>query len=449
MSFPRYSAYNDSGIDWMGEVPADWAVAAVAHRYEVVLGKMLDEKQITGDHLAPYLRNVDVQWDRIDTDDLPQMDFAGAHLDRFRLAVGDLLVCEGGEVGRAAIWQGELSECYYQKALHRLRPRSDGADHSRFMFYLLKMAADRGVFAASGGKSTIAHLTAEGLRRHRFAFPSTQVQVDVARFLDHETAKIDALVEEQKRLIELLKEKRQAVISHAVTKGLNPNAPMKDSGVEWLGEVPAHWHVLPLKYFADIGNGSTPNRDRADYWCPTGFPWLSSTVVNQDEVTQADEFVTALALAECHLPRVQPPAILIGITGQGRTRGMATTLMIEATINQHIAYARPRGETIKLGYLRRLFDMAYSKLRADSEAGGSTKAAITCDQIANLRFPLPPAAEQDEVAQAIALEAVKFDALAEDATQAMSLLQERRTALISAAVTGMIDVRRAAAEASV
>ena len=232
MSFPRHAKYIDSGVDWVGSVPAHWAVMPVGFRYEVMLGKMLDEKRVTGDHLASYLRNVDVQWDQINIDDLPQMDFRGNDLERYRLAPGDLLVCEGGEVGRSAIWQAELNECYYQKALHRLRRRCQEADQPRFMFYVLRAAAMLGVFETSGGKSTIAHLTAEALRRYRFGFPPLQEQRHVVAFLDRETTKIDALVEEQKRLIGLLKEKRQAVISQAVTKGLDSNVPMKDSGVE-------------------------------------------------------------------------------------------------------------------------------------------------------------------------------------------------------------------------
>ena len=122
MSFPRYERYKDSGVEWLGEVPEHWTVCALNYRYEVALGKMLDEKRITGNHLAPYLRNVDVQWGKINTTDLPQMDFSGADLERYSLRSGDLVVCEGGEVGRAAVWNAELKECFYQKAIHRLRP---------------------------------------------------------------------------------------------------------------------------------------------------------------------------------------------------------------------------------------------------------------------------------------------------------------------------------------
>jgi type I restriction enzyme S subunit len=215
----------DSGVEWLGEVPAHWDLAAVNYRYEVLLGKMLDEKRISGDHLAPYLRNVDVQWDRINTDDLPQMDFSGDDLARFSLTRGDLLVCEGGEVGRAAIWQAELSECYYQKALHRLRRRDVNTDHTRFMFYIFRVATAIGLFESSGGKSTIAHLTAEALRRHRFAFPPVAEQEAISSYLDKQTERLEALIIEAESAMLLLRERRSALISAAVTGKLDVRGP--------------------------------------------------------------------------------------------------------------------------------------------------------------------------------------------------------------------------------
>jgi len=211
------AAMKSSGIEWLGDVPAHWAVPAFNYRYEVELGKMLDEKRITGNHLAPYLRNTDVQWGRINVEGLPQMDFTGADLNRYGLRVGDLLVCEGGEVGRAAIWNGELENCFYQKALHRIRPRDANRDSAKFLYFIFQAAAATGVFAGTGGKSTIAHLPAEALRRYRFAFPPLSEQLEIASFLDRESVRFDTLTAEAQRAIDLLQERRTAVISAAVT----------------------------------------------------------------------------------------------------------------------------------------------------------------------------------------------------------------------------------------
>ena len=119
-----------SGLDWLGDIPAHWNIPPVYARFEVQLGKMLDEKKIKGNHLAPYLRNIDVQWGAINVSNLPEMDFDEEDRVRYSLKPGDILICEGGEIGRSAIWNGELDECYYQKALHRLRSTNGDDDSS-------------------------------------------------------------------------------------------------------------------------------------------------------------------------------------------------------------------------------------------------------------------------------------------------------------------------------
>ena len=146
-----------SGVEWLGEVPEHWEVAPLYTRYSVDLGKMLKEDRTRGEHLLPYLRNVDVQWDRINFDDLPEIDVHPNEFERYTVQAGDLLVCEGGEVGRAAIvpeWHRPIA---YQKALHRLRPMA--SENPRFMFYTLRFAEARGIFQAGGNPNTILHLT--------------------------------------------------------------------------------------------------------------------------------------------------------------------------------------------------------------------------------------------------------------------------------------------------
>ncbi len=206
----------ESGVEWIGEVPRHWEVPPLYARFEVQLGKMLDAKTISGTHLAPYLRNVDVQWDRINAGDLPEMDFDEQDREKFALRSDDLLVCEGGEVGRAAIWVGALPECYYQKALHRLRPRTR-RDVPRFLFYVLFAAARGGVFAAYGNPNTIDHLTADDLRHYRFPFPPAEEQQRIVTHLDQETSNISSLASLIREGTQQLAEYRAALISAAVT----------------------------------------------------------------------------------------------------------------------------------------------------------------------------------------------------------------------------------------
>lgn len=195
----------------------------------------------------------------------------------------------------------------------------------------------------------------------------------IADYLDRETARIDALIAEKERLLGLLAEKRRALITRAVTRGLDPHAPLRDSGIPWLGEIPAHWEVWKIGHMAKIGNGSTPERNSAAYWADGTFPWLNSSVVNQNEITAADQFVTEIALRECHLPQLRPGTVLVAITGQGKTRGRAVVLSIAATINQHLAYVAPNIEHIESWFLCWSFYHAYNYLRSISDGSGGTK----------------------------------------------------------------------------
>ena len=207
----------NSGVEWLGQTPVDWTICALNYKYEIELGKMLDGAKIAGSHLEPYLRNVDVQWWHINADDLPKMDFIGDDVGRFILKKGDLLVCEGGEVGRGAIWNAPLERCFYQKALHRVRARNASEDMPEFLLYALFAVASTGTLAENGGRTTIAHLPAEVFRRQRFAFPPIEEQRAIVEFLDEETRRINVITEECNKAISLIGERRAALISAAVT----------------------------------------------------------------------------------------------------------------------------------------------------------------------------------------------------------------------------------------
>lgn len=277
----------------------------------------------------------------------------------------------------------------------------------------------------------------------RAAWPPLPEQRAIAAWLDDRTKRIDELVAAKRRLIDLLAEQRTALITKAVTKGLNPDAPMKPSGIDWLGDVPRHWEMKRIKFIARVGNGSTPSRENPLYWSGD-FPWLNSGVVNLREVTEASDLVTELALAECHLPIVEPPAVLVGITGEGKTRGMATVLRIEATINQHLAFVKPTRKDCDTEFMRFAIHSAYQFLRDESGGGGSTKGAITCDQLGNVAMPFPPHSEQRAIVAHIDIACAKFDSLTTAAEAVIARLNEYRQSLITAAVTGKIDVRKGA-----
>jgi type I restriction enzyme S subunit len=317
-----------------------------------------------------------------------------------------------------------------------VRP-SQVLDH-RFCKYALR--ANRFLWEVESRSAGVSYpaINASDLADIKVNLPEIGVQRQIANHLDRETARIDELIAEKERMLALLEEKRSALVSRVVTRGLDANAPLKPSGLEWLGEIPVHWEIQLIKYLAEVGNGSTPSVENADYWDEGGFPWLNSSVVNLSPVTSASRYVTETALRECHLPKIQPPAVLVGITGQGKTRGMAALLGMEATINQHLAFIKPRSQQISTEYLCYLLGHAYAFLRSDSDAAGSTKGAITCEQLASMKIPVPPIDEQIDICARIEKSLVVSIRLRSEITRSLDLLAERRSSLITAAVTGQI-----------
>lgn len=445
MSFLRYPRYRDSGVEWLGAAPSHWAVLPLKQLIAGIDSGVSVNAVDTpaGEGELGVLKTSCVYGGEFD----PTQNKAVLPDERDRLAcpvvAGTLLVSRMNTpelVGIAGVARQSYPDLFlpdrlWQVTLHGASPC--------YVHYWSHTPAYRAQveMACAGTSSSMQNLSQDDFRNFVLPVPSIEEQGTIAAFLDRETTKIDALVEEQKRLIELLNEKRQAVISQAVTKGLDPNVPMKDSGVEWLGQVPAHWSVVPIKHFARVGNGSTPNRDRVDYWEGGHFPWLSSGVVNQPTVTEPTALVTATALAECHLPIVSPPAVVVGITGEGKTRGTARVLGIEATLNQHLAYVKPIDSKVSVEFLRYYFEMAYEQMRFESDGVGSTKGAITCGQLADMRMPIPPHKEMLAIFEALNKSTAAILELERQSECAIALLGERRSALISAAVTGKIDVR--------
>lgn len=208
-----------SRLAWLGSLPADWPVLPVSTQFEVDLGKMLDEKRQTGTASIPYLRNTNVQWDRIDDSDLKEMDI---HLDersRYTVTSGDLLVCEGGQPGRAAIWDGRVTPMGYQKALHRVRTR--GRSRPEWLLECLRVAVHLNVFLVESGQTTIAHLTNEQLRSQHFPFPDPRTQKNLLDELAHQRESITKSTEHLQRSITLLTEYKSSLITAAVTGELD------------------------------------------------------------------------------------------------------------------------------------------------------------------------------------------------------------------------------------
>ena len=212
-------ARRESGLAWLGTIPNSWPLVTVATEFRVDLGKMLDEKRQTGTSAIPYLRNTNVQWDHVDVSDLKEMDIDRAERERYCVRPGDLLICEGGQPGRSAVWLGELAPLGFQKALHRARSR--GRSRPEWLLECLRVAAHLNVFAVENGQTTIGHLTNEQLRSLRLPFPDPSEQDRALERLHSCQAEVRGTQAALTTGVELLLEYKQSLITAAVTGELD------------------------------------------------------------------------------------------------------------------------------------------------------------------------------------------------------------------------------------
>lgn len=412
MSFQSYEKYKDSGVEWIGAVPAHWEVAAYKRLVDIQNGA--DHKQVEREDGYPVYGSGGVF----------------AYASEFMYDGDSVLLGRKGTIDKPLFVSGKfwtVDTMYWT----RIAPDTD----PQFAYYsALTIPFD---FYATN--TALPSMTKGVLHAHAVARPPLVEQIAISTFLDHETAKIDALVEEQQRLIKLLKEKRQAVISHAVTKGLDPNVPMKDSGVEWLGTVPAHWGVQRVKDVARLESGHTPSKQVPEYWEDCEIPWVSLNDSRQlavaDYISETAFCINELGLANSSARMLPSGAVVFT---RDATIGLAAITTRPMAVSQHLIAWCPSDRVDAL-YLLRVFNVMKQWL--DASTFGATIKTIGMADIKKLATPLPPITEQQAIAAHIEIQKNKYDGLVDAASSATALLQERRTALISAAVTGKIDVR--------
>jgi type I restriction enzyme S subunit len=348
-----------------------------------------------------------------------------------------------GTIGRTVVVK-EDREFAVASSLIILRPEPTWVD-AEFLNFLCQSRFVSNQVECFVKGAGLPRLSIQNLVKVVGCFPPLPEQAYITAFLERETAKIDMLVVEQQRLIELLKEKRQAVISHAVTKGLNPDAPMKDSGIEWLGEIPSHWEwaaLLRISSRVVVGIAEAATHAYAD----EGVPILRSTNIRAGRITGEILFVDPAFASERGTKRLYAGDLVSVRTGNAG---------VTATIPAHLDGCQCFTmliTTLNVGSVSEYYCYWMNSISAQCyfslEGWGTAQVNISVPILKSLPVPLPPQAEQQAIVAALDRETAKIDTLTTEAQRAIDLLQERRTALISAAVTGQIDVRPAAERAS-
>ena len=419
--YQQYEEYKEVDVEWGDSIPLHWKTASLSKLFMIKAGgdlqSALFSETKTLKHKYPIYTNAN------------DSKAVYGYTSKPNFPSNTVTVSGRGEVGFAVYRNHEFD------AIIRLLVLIPFVElDGRFFAYFINDVIDFNVQS-----SAIGQLSTLQISPYKVALPSYQEQSLISDYLDHETAQIDTLIEKQQTLIQLLKEKRQAVISHAVTKGLNPDAPMKDSGVEWLGGIPSNWSVGALKYWADIIDCKHITAEFVE----DGYPLASISEVKEWTVNlSTSKFTTKKYYLEL-IENGRKPVIGDILYSRNATVGEAALViddMPDFAMGQDICLIRSNDKILS-EYIMYVLNSGIIKKQLDLAMVGSTFKRINVDNIRNFDISFPSIGEQQEIVAKLETNIVKYDSLVEQAEQAIQLMQERRTALISAAVTGKIDVR--------
>ncbi|WP_160032576.1 restriction endonuclease subunit S [Paenibacillus sp. An7] len=428
--------FKESNIEWVGMIPNTWDVTSIGKVYEIVLGKMLQPLQIgPTDRLVSYLKAMNVQDGYLKSDKIDQMYASISEIQRLEILSGDLLVCEGGDVARSVVVQEDIPGIIFQNSLHRVRPRKDNSNS--FLHYYLIALRNSGFVDILVNRATIAHFTKDKFKSLKIVLPNTLVQKDIVNFLDEKYAEIEKLINQKIELLDLLEEKRQSMITEAVTKGLNPNVKMKDSGVDWIGEIPEHWSLSKLKNLSSrIGDGlhGTPKYDdNGNYYFINGNNLGERTIVFKDDTNtiSEDEF-------KKYINNLKEGSLLISLNG---TIGNVSIYNKEPVmLSKSTGYINLTNQ-IEIEYVYYYLQSLGVKIFFEQSLAGTTIKNLSLGTLRSTKVTIPPIIEQVQIITYLNSKLEDFKRLENELKIQIISLQEYRQSLIYEAVTGKIDVR--------
>lgn len=427
----RYERYKDSGIPWLGEVPEHWKTLAIKRLSQVKRGaspRPIDNPDyFDDDGEYAWVRIADVTASNMYLLETTQRLSDLGKSFSVPLQPNSLFLSIAGSVGKPIITK--IKACihdgfvYFPEYKHNMK----------FLYYIFSSGQP---YLGLGKMGTQLNLNTDTVGAIKIALPSQKEQTAIAHYLDTKLGEIDALIDKQQTLLEKLAEQRTAVITHAVTKGLNPAAPMKNSGVEWLGDVPAHWDIKHSNQIFKIHNGATPKTSEPDYWGDE-IVWFTPKDLgdNQNkEISASLKMITKEGYENCGVSLA--PAKSIALSKRAPIGHLAITLL-PAVVNQGCFLL----EVLSPNDVNYLYYWLYAnKSTLNSFGQGSTFMELPREKFAMLKISIPPRDEQAAIADYLDQETNKIDRLCETINQTIGRLKEYRTALITQAVTGKIKV---------
>ena len=437
MKTKRYPNYKQSGIDWLGEIPSHWQVKRLKHLGDAITGLTYSPEDVVGEGEGSLvLRSSNVQNGIIDLKDTV---YVSTNIPpKLRTKIGDILICSRNGsralIGKSAVIDKNSAEQTFGAFMTIFR-----SEISPFLKWVLKSKLFE-FQSSSFLTSTINQLTLGNLNNMEVPVPPLSEQQTIADFLDRETAKIDSLITSQQTLVERLKEKRLSVVSHAVTCGIQPRAEMRSSSFEWLGDVPKDWKVLPLKRVVSVpitdGPHETPN------FIDDGIPFVSAEAVSSGRIDFSKVRACISIEDNARYSRKYSPKLHdIYMVKSGATTGI--TAIVEGKLDFNIWSPLA---AIRCGHqMIPHFLLHFMRSRQFFDAVSlywsfGTQQNIGMGVIQNLACTVPPLSEQVEIVEHLDTAVAQFDELIDSAQRVIELLKERRSALITAAVTGQIEV---------
>lgn len=372
----------------LGCLPADWRVDRFDSVFDVQQGRQVSKGNRVGDNQRPFLRTKNVFWNRLDLADLDEMHFSEADESRLALKPDDLLICEGGDIGRTAIWGGLISRCYYQNHLHRARIRDPNTADAQFVLFWLWYAFEFGhLYFGRGNVTTIPNLSQSKLRELPVAIPTLAEQRKIAAVL----GLVQRAMEQQERLIALTTELKKTLLHQLFTHGLR-GEPQKQTEI---GLVPESWEVVRLGEFCALGTGTTPSTARPDYY-NGDVPFVKTTHIVNNRIKKSETHVSKQAVNDCSLKLYSPGTVLMAMYGQGKTRCQVALLDISAATSQNAAAIQP-SEEINSEFLWQYLMSRYQVLRNSGALGHISH--LNLGYVRDFQIPKPPVVVQCEIAE--------------------------------------------------